>query len=402
MVIDRRQFVQALAGQLVGLSGAGSNATQKWPEAGTVIPQLDAKTIIEHIDWPQNIPYYITVIGVGDFGAHQVSAFQKKYSQTFRGINLRYFAVNCDSPSEPSHKTQQPSIPGVGRQLSSEPDQACSDSLHASHTMSCDVNHETAYWNVLDKRCTANNTLILLTDITEDKCAGISHSISAQASQASTAVFALAALPPKSEKLYTSLAAEMRLLEGVCDGVLYFDQESCPQRTFFPPVTSFDNQMRVTKLRVENCFHELLKCLTFIPLEESMVECNMYTTIMRYLDRNFIKEGRIGHGFGTATSIEAIQHVLTLAFRDAQEMAACFNPQNIFIRIAQPPELQEWFQKRKILYAIRETPILGVMASSTQCEVDHSLVDNIEISVFLAREEWGSFVFSAISEGKQS
>ena len=333
---------------------------------------------IEFIDESDLPPYWVTVIGVGGCGVHQVGTLQQEYGESFKGLDIRYFAVDCDSAPWLSRKTRKSSVPWVYWRWGSEPYHLCPQSCHGDNAMARGSDWNSVKPDVAKRfEFAATNVLILIAGFGKRAGSGIAQALAAQARIAGTTVFVLAALPFQSEKLCVNLATEMNLLEDVCDGVLYFDQETHVESTFIPPKASIGERMRITNGRIEGCFHELLKGMTCDPLTTSMYVPNVANC--------FIKEGRIGHGVGIATCTSNTQEALARSLREAKQMAAIHSPRHGFLRVAHPPDVDRdtvWKEMRSALNAI---PISQSMAFDKSVEADDSLVSEIVFSVFLAK-----------------
>jgi hypothetical protein len=346
---------------------------------------------IEYIDESEPPPFWVTVVGLGGCGVHQVGVLQKKYGEAFDGLSIRYFAVDCDSAPVRARRTQRSSVPWVSWRWGSEPYHLCPRSCQGDPALARGNDWERVNPDITERFDFAvTDVLILLAGFGKGAGTGISQALAAQARLAGIPAFVLAALPFQSEKLCVNLATEMSLLEGVCDGVLYFDQESHGESTFIPPETSIGERLRITNLRIEGCFHELLEGMTCEPLEGPMHVPNVANC--------FVKEGRIGTGFAVATCTGGIREALAHALHDAKQMATIPNPRHGFLRISHPVGMERKTVWQEMKVALHEIPISRSMAFDKSLAVDDSLVNEIVISVFLAKGEASNNLPAPVSE----
>jgi len=332
---------------------------------------------IARIDESQIPPFWVTIMGLGGCGVHQVDVLQREFGHAFKGLHLRYFAVDSDSAPGLSHSAKRPTVPWVYWRWGEEPYHLCPQSCHGDAALArgSDWKNVKADIAVCFDLATTD-VLILLVGWGKGAGTGISQALAAQARLAGKTVFVLAALPFQSETSPIGLSVEMRRLESVCDAVLYFDQEHPTDGTFMTQSASLGECMRITDRRMQDCFHELLKGMTCAALQTSMHVPDV--------SRCFIQEGRCGYGHFDANVAKEIPEALSVALQDAHQMTGRPALRHGFIRVAHPRGVERDVVWKGLTSALDALPISQAMAFDKSVEVDASLVNKIAISVFVA------------------
>jgi hypothetical protein len=223
------------------------------------------------------------------------------------------------------------------------------------------------------------DALVILTGLGKGAGTGLSKELATQAVMSELPTFVLAALPFPSETIDFDLGSEMRSIEALADATFYFDQESGGESFYIPPKASIGQLMRITESRIENCFHDILKCIVPTwPSKDSPPSVPDMLNSFRY-------SGRCGYAVGSVFASRSCGSILLSVMgrtvMDAQQMAGVTELCNGVIRLTCHPEWRDEIDSITGGLNRADDDFLSICDLAIQ--LDESSMYNINITVFV-------------------